>query len=80
MVAGRNPCRPAHLEVGVSAFERQIADVVRAVVRDTGAPARTLAVAGRLYLSDRQVRRYLAMLEARQAVRRVGQRGGWLPA
>jgi len=63
----------------VSTFERQIVEMVQAVVRDTGVPARTLAIAGRLYMSDRQVRRYLARLEARQAVRRVGRRGGWLP-
>lgn len=54
-------------------------DTIRAIHRDTYAPVKTIALASRIYLCDRQARRYLCELEARGVVRRVGQRGGWLP-
>jgi hypothetical protein len=39
----------------------------------------SVAVAGEVGVSDRLVRRHLAMLESRNLVRRIGSRGGWLP-
>ena len=42
------------------------------------APARTVALAQRLYMTERTIRRWLNRLEARNHVQRVGQRGGWL--
>lgn len=61
-------------------FERAVVKAITEVVRHTGGPASTLAVASRVYLSDRQARRYLVRLEQSRQVQRVGQRGGWLLA
>lgn len=60
--------------------QQTLIDTIRAIHRDTYAPARTTAIAQRMYLSDGHMRRYLRALEATGTVRRVGQRGGWLPA
>jgi predicted ArsR family transcriptional regulator len=60
-------------------FEQAIIVAIREIVRNTNAPASTIAVAGKVHLSDRQARRYLVKLEARRCVLRMGCRRGWLP-
>jgi DNA-binding IscR family transcriptional regulator len=58
-------------------YDNLLLRAIGEVVRHTGAPARTVAVAGRVWLSERQTRRYLVQLERRGLVVRRGQRGGW---
>ena len=59
--------------------EQQLVSIVTSIVRDTGRPANSTAIAMRFgYISDRQVRTYLSRFEG-LAVQRVGQRRGWLP-
>lgn len=48
-----------------------------AICRDTGRPARTVAVAARLGLPERSTRRYIHELEVVGAVRRNKIRAGW---
>lgn len=59
--------------------QQSFIQAINAIYRDTYAPARTTAIAQRVYLSAGHMRRYLRKMEAEGAVRRVGQRGGWLP-
>lgn len=65
--------------VNVSPQHLTILAQIEAIHRDTWAPVKTIAVASRIYMSDRQTRRYLVALEAGGVVRRVGKCGGWLP-
>jgi response regulator of citrate/malate metabolism len=61
-------------------FEQAIIRAIKEIVRNTGSPASTIAVAGKIHLSDRQTRRYLNRLEQGQKVQRIGCRRGWLYA
>jgi DNA-binding GntR family transcriptional regulator len=60
-------------------LDRWLLQIIVEVHRRTGAPVRTIAVAARMGKGDRCIRRYLVSLERRGQLRRVGQRGGWLP-
>jgi len=53
---------------------------VRAIYRDTGAPAKSIAVATRCCVSRNTAWRWLKELEQEKQINRVGQRCGWLPA
>lgn len=60
--------------------QQSLIEALRAIHRDTYAPAKSKALAQRCYMSERNMRYKLVELEQLGAVRRVGQRGGWLPA
>lgn len=61
-------------------MEQVVLKKVAEVHRFTGGPVRTVVVADMLGKHDRTLRYVLTRLEQKQAVVRVGQRGGWLPA
>lgn len=58
-------------------FDEVLVQAIRELTRGTRQPATTLAIAGRVCLSDRQTRRWLVALENRGTVQRVGLRRGW---
>lgn len=64
----------------MSQQQQTILATIAEIHRATYAPARTVALAQRIYLSQTQTWRYLRDLERAGVVRRVGKRGGWLPA
>lgn len=59
--------------------EAQILKAVEVLQRNSG-KASTRGIAGRVHLSDSQTFRYLARLELRGEVLRVGTKGGWRTA
>lgn len=63
----------------MSLMERAVIRTVHELHRLNGGPVRTLIVADLLGKHDRTLRGVLVRLEQRGYVRRVGQRGGWLP-
>jgi len=63
----------------MSQQQQTILAAITEIHRATYAPAKTISLAQRIYMSQEQTRRYLRALEASGVVRRVGQRGGWLP-
>lgn len=69
----------ATAEASLSYLERAVLKIVGDVYQRTREPVRTIAVQARLGKGDRNCRRYLAAMEARGYVLRVGERGGWLP-
>lgn len=64
----------------MSLMERAVMTTVNELHRLNGGPVRTLIVADLLGKHDRTLRMVLVRLEQQGRVRRVGQRGGWLPA
>jgi len=66
-------------ETPMSYLERAVFRIVADVYQRTREPVRTIAVQARLGKGDRNCRRYLAAMERRGLVLRVGERGGWLP-
>lgn len=66
----------------LSYLDRVVLRVVADVYQRTHAPVRTIAVSAHLGKGDRNCRRYLASLEQRGLVMRVGRahpKSGWLP-
>lgn len=63
----------------LSYLDRVVLRIVSDVYQRTRQPVRTTAVESRLGKCDRFCRRYLAGMELKGLVLRVGQRGGWLP-
>jgi hypothetical protein len=63
-------------------FEQEdlILTALRGICRDTGRPARCVAVAARCAASDREALRWMQYLERLGVVERVGVRRGWCPA
>ena len=68
------------LEDGVSPFEYLLRETISKIQRDTGMPARTVALSTRLNIPERTVRYWLVRAEENGAICRKGLRGGWLPA
>lgn len=66
-------------ELGITYAEKAVLRVVYNIHQRTRAPVRTVAVSAQLGKDDRACRRFLAQLERKHLVQRVGQRGGWLP-
>lgn len=68
-----------HYALPYQPIETQILKAVEILERNSG-KASTRGIAGRVYLSDSQTFRYLAKLEQRGEVLRVGTKGGWRKA
>ncbi len=66
-------------ELGITYTEKAVLRVVYNIHQRTRAPVRTVAVSAQLGKDDRACRRFLAQLERKHLLQRVGKRGGWLP-
>ncbi|MBL8161200.1 MAG: hypothetical protein JNJ61_04385 [Anaerolineae bacterium] len=60
-------------------YESMIFAQLCQLYRNSHSPVRTLILADLLGKHDRYIRTYLVRLEKKEYIRRVGQRGGWLP-
>lgn len=59
--------------------QQQLVSIVAAIVRDTGRPAKTIAVAARACVCERSARYCLVRMEREGYIQRVGYQRGWLP-
>ncbi len=66
-------------DIKIDPFIKRLINEIVKLVRNTGAPARTIALAMTTHIPESTIRYWLRKAEDSGLIQRRGMRGGWLP-